>query len=420
MIVKKIINNLEFRWTILYQLSVLVGGALLIKLLAVSLTKGQYGSYALITSIVAFVLMMPFTPLLQGISRNISVYNSKNKKDLFFLNMFFVWVFLVAFYLFLSFLLYFYLPNSWRGLYFFVVFYIISEIFKVFLYTVSNANRLRKEQAVASFIEISIKLGGIYIVHSYSDFSLSLSFLILLLTIANLISILILKIKHSSNNLAFLYNKEFKVQFLRVWLFSYPFIIWGVFGWLRDMSNRWYLDYFMDKEQVALFAMMATIALVIPSALQGIIGSYFIPILYQKENSQPGCVRNFLKIMLPSMLIIILVIFSLFFFNNNLIVSIFADSKYLEIAWMLPWMFLAYGFYVLSMMSSYELLAHKKTKKLIVSSIVPGFFSLVFGYFLIKEYGINGALLNYLITYGSYSVFTFIVVFKYWKENDSC
>jgi O-antigen/teichoic acid export membrane protein len=69
------------------------------------------------------------------------------------------------------------------------------------------------------------------------------------------------------------------------------------------------------------------------------------------------------------------------------------------------------------MMSTYELFAHKQTKRLIISSIAPGIISLISGYYFIQYYGLDGALINYIITYGSYSLFTFYVVFNYWRKK---
>jgi len=175
----------------------------------------------------------------------------------------------------------------------------------------------------------------------------------------------------------------------------------------------------MEKEQVALFAMISSLALVAPTALQGVIGNFFIPILYQKENENKGATQLFLQYALPILTLIFLIAFSIVFFFKNNIVELLTDTKYLSVAWMLPWLFLSYSIYIISMISTYEIFAKKKTKKLIVSSVTPGIISLVGGYFLIKNYGLNGAMFNYIITYNSYSLLTFYVVFKFWKRNDN-
>jgi O-antigen/teichoic acid export membrane protein len=111
--------------------------------------------------------------------------------------------------------------------------------------------------------------------------------------------------------------------------------------------------------------------------------------------------------------------FLIVYLFKDFIVVLLTDDKYLSVSWILPWMFLAYSLYVLSMISTYELFAHNQTKKLILSSILPGIIAFLGGYFLIKDYGIEGALYNYMLTYISYALFTFYAVSKYWRKSDN-
>ena len=82
--IKKILTNKELFWTFLYQLITLVGGLVLIKLLATTLSKETYGHYSLVTSITALIVMLPFSALMQGVSRYISIYQNKFKYSEFF------------------------------------------------------------------------------------------------------------------------------------------------------------------------------------------------------------------------------------------------------------------------------------------------------------------------------------------------
>jgi len=390
------------------------------KLLAVSLSKTDYGFYALIASIIAFVLMMPFTALLQGVSRYVSIYQRRGQYQVFLSSIFFLVLSLVGLYVVLSILigLFYPLGTEWRNKYIYIVIFAVSEILKVMFKTINNANRERKNIAISVFVEFFIKIGLIFTIHKF--YSLDILDVLVALTVGNIIAVFIMYIKSIQYiSLSNITRKYFKVHVQRIWLFGYPLLIWAIFGWLRDMSNRWYLDYFLNKEQVALFAMMSSLALVVPVALQGVIGSFFIPIIYQKENTEKGYARRFLIILLPILAIFFLMSFVVVYFFKDLIVILLTDEKYLSVSWMLPWMFLTYSLYVLSMISTYELFAHNQTKKLIVSTIAPGIISLVCGYFLIKEYETNGALINYMITYGSYSLFTLIVVWNYWRNNDN-
>jgi len=416
--IKKILTNKELYWTFLYQFLTLIGGIVLIKLLATTLSKETYGYYALIMSIVAFIVMMPFSALMQGVSRYISIYKDKNRYTNFLKTVFLLHVALIFIYLLVS-IVYksiFSLSVEWEGIYYFIVLFAITEIIKILFRTINNTNRERKNLSFSIFTEFGLKIILLYIVSKYSK--ISINEVLIIFIIANTLSIISMLFKNKQIfNMNYVDIKEMKIYVYRIWIFSYPLVIWALFGWLRDMSNRWYLDYFLDKEQVALFAMMGSIAMIAPTALSGLIGGFIMPIIYQKENKEKGYARRFLFKLLPSVLGVFLLSFIVTYIFKNEIIMIIADKKYLEIAWMLPWMFLVFCMYSLSMMATYELFAHKQTKRLLYSSILPGIISIVFGYIFIKYYGISGALYNYIITYLSYAILTFIVVIKYWKNN---
>jgi len=387
------------------------------KVLAVTLTKETYGYYSLIMSIITLITILPFTALIQGISRYISIYKDKNKYVDFISSVFWILILIMISYIFIFIVLNSFISfGKWNDIFYMIMLLGVTEILKIFFRTVNNTNRERKNITLSSLVEFFLKIGLLLFLTKF--YAIGIFKLLSIFIISNFLSILVMYFKNKELIFfSFLTLKEFKVYLLRIWIFSSPLVIWAIFGWLRDMSNRWYLDYFMDKEQVALFAMMSSIAMIAPTALQGLIGSFFIPVLYQNENKTKGYTRKFLFKLIPIVFVIFILSFIVTYIFKNEIILIVADEKYLEISWMLPWMFLTFCIYTLSMMTTYELFAHKQTKKLIWSSILPGIISILCGYFLVKEYGINGALYNYIITYLSYALLTYYVVLRYIKSN---
>jgi len=409
------LKNKEFIYTFLFQFTSLVGGIVLIKLLAVYLPKEDYGYYSLINSIIAFVLMMPFTALLQGVNRYVSIYNQRNEFKEFLSSVLILFVTILLIYLIIFlivYVLYSHIFFNWKDLIFYIIILSISSVFKAFFNSINNAKRDRKNIFYAVCAEFSIKIIGIVILLHY----LNIKYVLLVFIIAQFLSIVIMYAKNKQY-IEFRFTKKSKIYILRVFYFAMPLIVWAIFGWFRDMSNRWYLDYFLTKNEVALFAMINSIAIITPTALQGLIGGFFIPILYEKENQEKGYTKKFLLKLLPVLLVLFLVSFVIVYFFKEQIILIIADKKYLEISWMLPWMFLIYSFYVIAMISTYEIFAHKQTKKLLIPTIIPGIVSIIGGYFLIKFYGINGALYNFTITYLIYSFMVFYVVIKYWRNK---
>jgi len=417
-VLKKIFNNKELFWTFLYQFTALVGGLVLIKLLSHILSVEVYGYYMLITSIVALVVMLPFSALMQGVNRFISVYQNKNRYKSFFTTVIYLHLIIILLYVILSVVVKIVAPlnDVWNEIYFSISFFAVSEVFKVLFRTINNANRERKNISISTILEFIIKIGLSYL--AYRLELIDISYLLYIYTLANTISVIFMVNKSSGefhisgNNI-----KESKIIVRRIWAFSSPLILWAIFGWLRDMSNRWYVDYFLDKEQVAYFSMMASIAMIAPTALQGLIGGFYVPILYQKDNKDKNYIRRFLIRLLPTLLLIFSISTLITFIFKEEIVLIITDEKYLGAAWMLPWMFLVFSIYTVSMMATYEIFAHKQTKILIVSTVLPGLISILGGYFLIGTYGMEGALYNYTLTYLSYALLTFYVAFKYSNKN---
>jgi len=412
---KSIVYNKELLWTILFQLVKMIGGMILIKLLATFLNKEEYGYYALIMSISSFILMLPFTAFQQAVSRYTSIYYHRKDYNVFLTSIIFIFTICIIMYIILFSILYITVFDElsiWGNLSFLIILFIISEIYKILFRSINNANRKRKNIAISSILEFFIKIGIILYTHIYLD--LNIAYVLFALSIGNFISLVVMY-KQNINFIRFtsINIKKLKLIFLRIWMFSYPLLIWAPFGWFRDMSNRWYLDYFTNKETVALFALISSISLIIPTILQSFANSFFIPILYQKENKQKGYIRIYLRYMVSIGILFILFIFIISLFFKKEIILLISDEKYLSVAWMFPYMFLAYGLYMLSMMSNVEIFAHKNTKKLIYASSIPGVISIVCGYFFISYYGLVGAFYNYIITYSSYAFLTFYVVFHY-------
>jgi O-antigen/teichoic acid export membrane protein len=236
----------------------------------------------------------------------------------------------------------------------------INRVFKTLFNSINNAKRDRENIFYAVLVEFGIKIIGIISLSHY----LNIKYVLSVFIIAEIVSVFVMYVKNK-NLIEFKISKKTKLYILRVFYFALPLIIWAIFGWFRDMSNRWYLDYFITKNEVGLFAMINSIAIIAPTALQGLIGGYFIPIIYEKENIQKGYAKSFLKKLIPLLFIVFLFSFIITYLFKNEIILIIADKKYLEISWMLPWMFLVFSFYSIAMISTYELFSHKKTKLLL-------------------------------------------------------
>lgn len=96
-----------------------MGGLVLIKLLATALSKETYGYYALIMSITALIVMLPFSALMEGVSRYTSIYQLKFKYKNFLSVVILLHLFMILIYVVLAvfFKNIFTLSADWNGIF---------------------------------------------------------------------------------------------------------------------------------------------------------------------------------------------------------------------------------------------------------------------------------------------------------------
>lgn len=391
----------------------MLGSLFVLKLLTNYLSVDQFGIYSLILSVMALVAILPFNSVSQANIRYFSIYQNKRKLPEF-IHLARKWFVLFSFFYGLLFLISALLLNYDWKLLTTIYFLIIAEVAKTSLRGIVNSARKRKNVAISGLIEFTLKLVLIYLAYKY--IGLNIYWTIAIFIVANMFSIYPVWVSFIRT------TKKPKDKFKnilekRMFWFSLPLIIWGVFGWARDMSNRWYLEWFVDTESVAIFTVLASIALILPTAIQSLVNAYYIPIIYQKENKQPGYTAKFMNrfaiyfVVFSSFLAFFLSIFS------SEVVVLFSSAVYVDYAPALTWMVFAYSLYILSSIMAIEVFAAKKTFYLLLPNIVPGIISMLLGYYMIKKYGLDGAFYSYLITYSAYAVLMFATIYVFRRKE---
>ena len=398
-------------WTILAQGTQLIAGVLLVKMLTSQLSLADYGLFALIMAVSAFVLTIPFTAIQQGFYRYRSVYNQKNRKGEFYSSMMMGVTILIVIYTGLAYLV---LVNIkvdklWVNLFTLIVMLVTSEIYKIFTRCIINADRQRKIYAQSIIVEFLLKCGLLLSI-SFLWKVMSIPTILIIYSLANIISILICVYPHFKT-ITFINIKQFKIVWLRILLFSTPLLLWAGFGWLRDMSMRWFLELHTNTEQVAIFTALSSIALMVPMIIQSVVGAYFIPIMY--ENAKQGDkVKKQLQQLINALLVIGLILFILIYLCSPIILELLTDHKYVQYAWALPWMFISYYLFCCGMINATSLLVDFKPEKLFIPNLLSGGVVLFSGLFVVEHYGLNAAIISYCISYGVYFLSSYIVVLK--------
>jgi len=392
---------------LIYQATLMTGGLVILKLLTNLLTAEDFGRYSLVLSVAALVTGLPFNSVTQGIIRYFSIYKSKKRPGQLMYVGYSIFIVSSAFYLIA--LIIFSLTTSYRiESALFLYCFLISEAAKLYLRGVVNADRQRLKLAISAIIEFGAKIFIVIVLHFILDLKFELVLTVFLL--ANLASIAPL-----INERSICWDKPSsfakKIIFKRLFYFSTPLIVWSIFGWARDMSNRWYLETFVDTESVAIFTVLTSVAMIFPTVIQSLFNSYNIPILYQLENQESGAVARFMNKFSCAYIIVSIVFTILLIFFGAHVMKIFTSGMYSAYAPLLPWMALSYSMYILSSIVAIEVFAAKKTYYLLAPNILPGIVSVIVGYILIRKYGFDGAIASYIVTYSSFSVLMFATIF---------
>lgn len=395
----------EAYYTILTQAVQMGGGLIIFKILTTQLDSHDFGIYALILSFSAFIFALPFTAIQQALTKYSSTVLRKRSLEVYKTVLFIDGIFFVGYLIFFVVAFIMNLLDVSVFHLFLIAFYIILEVQKNNNYTFANALRERNKYFFAVVIEYTLKITLLLIYHNSIDNVLTV------FVAANIVSILLTFPRNLS--MSFSAKPQMMYWAKMIFVFSSPLALWGIFGWMRDMSNRFTIEYFLSLDQVAVFSVMNTIAVIVPGALQAFFGMYFMPILYRKEKAFHGSIKIFMRKAIPLGLIFILLCTGLISIFAPEIITITSHEKYVSYSWMLAPMFFAFSLFSLSMSTTAEIFAHNKTKLLLMPNIVSGLISIFVFILLVKYFGVTGALWAFMVSYISYSIITFVLVYRF-------
>ncbi len=216
-----------------------------------------------------------------------------------------------------------------------------------------------------------------------------------------------------------------KLLLKKMFLFSLPFLIAGVFSSAVDVSDRFILNYFTNKSEVGIYSFSYKIAMVmnvfvisfrtawIPHALN----------VYHSKNYSEVFGNTFKKLLAVSFLIILVVpLISPFLFKLKLF-DVYLLSKNFESGLIiLPYVLLGYLFNGVASFYSLYPFESSKSYYFLVTDLLAFLVNIILNFIFIPLLGMVGAALSTTLAFLSAAIFLFIisrrkiVVFYPWKE----
>lgn len=160
----------------------------------------------------------------------------------------------------------------------------------------------------------------------------------------------------------------------RIWAFSWPMSIFGIFTWMQLVSDRWALGLFSSKQDVGLYAVLFQIGYFPISLLSGMVASFLAPIFYQRAGDASeqrriaGVNRISWHITWWSLGITMVAVVVAFLWHGALF-QLLVAPKYHTVSGLLPWVVLAGGVFAASQSLSLAMMSQLKTRLMMPAKI---------------------------------------------------
>jgi O-antigen/teichoic acid export membrane protein len=183
----------------------------------------------------------------------------------------------------------------------------------------------------------------------------------------------------------------------KIWGYSWPFSVWGVFSWAQQVSDRWALQTFSSGHEVGLYAVVFQLGYAPVGLATGMAMTFLGPILYQRSGSAADHTRNSSvhriawRITFVGLLMTAL-IFVFTFSLHEWIFQVLVAEKYHLVSYLLPWMVLAGGIFAAGQMLALKLMSEMKPAEMTTAKIVTAIFGVGLNIYGASRFGLPGVV----------------------------
>ena len=407
----------EGLWVVVGQIASLLGMLVLVRVLTNYLTPSQYGVLALGLTISGLINQVFLGGLLNGINRYYAV--AAEKSDLRrYLNssaVLILWASLVA--VFFSALLigvasvfnYFDQPILLSLCVVFALFSGYSAAFN----SIQNAGRQRKIVALHSGTEAWLKVGLVLVIFGLiNPTATSAVTAYIAATLVVLASHLFFIRPLYSFDLPVIHPQDQTCWNKKIWSFSWPFIVWGFFGWGQQSSARWALELYSDSYQVGLFSSLVQIGYTPVQLGIGALTTFLQPILYARagdaaDKDRRDSIDGLIQSLIVLGLVVTAILVAITFWWHELIFSVFVGPEFRSVSYLLPVVIAAGGVFGVALVAGSRLFALMSVKESMPASIGSSVIGIGASFFGVYYFSTAGAAYGMLVHALSYFLLIF-------------
>lgn len=204
--------------------------------------------------------------------------------------------------------------------------------------------------------------------------------------------------------------------------FSWPFAVWGSFGWMHMSCDKWALQAFHGTEVVGAFTVVSQLAIYPLLLGSGLLNTLIVPVAYNRA----GDLRQHQDVMSAYKLIafissayvlgVLLLVWLYFMFHYDLVLSI-SNVQFAEFSFLLPWLAGVWGlFYLGQILSIFGMIA-KISRVYIVPKIATAVIAGTSTFYLSEKYGVTGVVWGLALSGSVYALWCFVLAAKIINQN---
>jgi len=416
----------EATWVFLGQAGTAVAGLLGIKLLTHFLEPSEFGKLALANTIIALIGTNFFGPFGQGLSRFWAISRERGSLDVFYAvsNRLIKYISLAAILTtIISALILTTLKDiNWTVLIILSsVIGIISGIYSLRV-GIFTAARYRKRTAFLEIINTLLKplIATVLIILTISNVNITLlGYLLAALLTVFIVEYLYIKtVYNTSSYRSESYPNNSLSQGLgkEILSFSWPFLVWGIFGWIHMSCDRWALQTFYGSEVLGAFAVVSQLAIYPLAFGSGFLSTLFMPIVFQKAGdlSQANlkAANRILFVMMSLYIVGAIVLVGLFSISHQFLVLLISNNRFVKYSYLLPLLTLSWAFFYLGqVLVSFGLLANRSANY-ILPKVVVSIIALFTTFYFSANIGPIGVAIGLLVSGIIYSLWCGLIALR--------
>jgi len=177
--------------------------------------------------------------------------------------------------------------------------------------------------------------------------------------------------------------------------YSWPFAVWGVFGWAQVGGDRWILEGFEGSAAVASYAVISQLASFPLIFLTGILGMMGAPIAFARRAESDGReaarrARRAVWLLVGVFVAGALAVLAVYWAAHAWLVRLVSDPRYVSMSGLLPALTLGWTLYYLGQMLAQFGLLEGRSAAYIAPKVASAAVLVVLGLVLCPRYGAAG------------------------------